>query len=141
MKVVGPKGTLSPRWFILLTVLGRLSRCWSYSLLLCSTRPFVLRLALCYFVHVFFSPFSIAITSLGKRDFSAFPYVCSIRACLVLSISSSFWCLRKAAACVCGISWTFLLPFFLNVSYSHLTKVFIALLRYRYVSFNAFYYL
>ena len=32
-----------------------------------STRQFVLSLALCYFVLVFFSPFSIAITSLGVK--------------------------------------------------------------------------
>ena len=32
-----------------------------------STRGFVLYLALCYFVLVFFSPFSIAITSLGEE--------------------------------------------------------------------------
>ena len=32
-----------------------------------STRIFVLSLALCYFVLVFFSPFSIAITSLGEE--------------------------------------------------------------------------
>ena len=32
-----------------------------------STRRFLLCLTLCYFVLVFFSPFSIAITSLGKR--------------------------------------------------------------------------
>ena len=31
------------------------------------TRRFVLSLALCYFFLVFFSPFSIAITSLGKE--------------------------------------------------------------------------
>ena len=31
-----------------------------------STRRFVLCLTLCYFVFVFFSPFSIAITSLGE---------------------------------------------------------------------------
>ena len=31
------------------------------------TRRFVLCLALCYFVLVFFSPLSIAITSLGKE--------------------------------------------------------------------------
>ena len=38
-----------------------------------STRGFVLCLALCYFVLVFFSPFSIAITSLGEEraNFSA----------------------------------------------------------------------
>ena len=32
-----------------------------------STRLFVLCLTLCYFVLVFFSPFSIAITSLGEQ--------------------------------------------------------------------------
>ena len=39
-----------------------------------STGRFVLCLTLCYFVLVFFSPFSIAITSLGKKrpDLSAF---------------------------------------------------------------------
>ena len=39
-----------------------------------STRRFVLNLALCYFVLAFFSPFSIAITSLGEEraNLSAF---------------------------------------------------------------------
>ena len=39
-----------------------------------STRRFVLCIALCYFVLVFFSPFSIAITSLGEEraNLSAF---------------------------------------------------------------------
>ena len=32
-----------------------------------STRQFVLCLALCYFVLVFFNPFSIAITSIGEE--------------------------------------------------------------------------
>ena len=32
-----------------------------------STRRFVLNLAFCYFVLVFFSPFSIAITSFGEE--------------------------------------------------------------------------
>ena len=42
--------------------------------MLYSTRRFVLSLALCYFVLVFFSPFGIAITSLGEEraNFSAF---------------------------------------------------------------------
>ena len=40
-----------------------------------STRRFVLCLTLCYFVLMFFSPFSIAITSLGEEraNLSAFP--------------------------------------------------------------------
>ena len=33
-----------------------------------ATRLFVLSLALCYFVLVFFSPFSIAITLLGEES-------------------------------------------------------------------------
>ena len=39
-----------------------------------SSRRFVLNLALCYFVLVFYSPFSIAITSLGEEraNLSAF---------------------------------------------------------------------
>ena len=49
-----------------------------------STRRFVLWLTLCYFVLVFFSPFSIAITSLGEeranlsafRTFVRFALVC-----------------------------------------------------------------
>ena len=62
-----------------------------------------------------FSPFSIAITSLGeeKDNLSAFR---TIFACLVLSVSSSSWCLGRAAICDCGTSWTFLLPFFVIVA-------------------------
>ena len=71
-----------------------------------------LSLVLCYFVLVFFSPFSIAITSLGKE--CAFRTFLSIFACLVLSVSSSSSSLYLggAAACDCGTPWTFLLPFF-----------------------------
>ena len=31
--------------------------------------------------------------------------------CLVLSVSSSSWCLGRAAVCDCGTPWTFFLPF------------------------------
>ena len=62
-----------------------------------STRRFVLSLALCYFV--FFSPFSIAITSLGEE--SAFRMF--VRFALVWSSS---WCLGWATACDCGTPWT-----------------------------------
>ena len=78
---------------------------------------FVLSLALCYFVLVFFSPFSIAITSLGEERANLSAYVCSICACLVLSVYSSSLCLGRAAACDCGTSWTFLLPFFFITSH------------------------
>ena len=48
-----------------------------------STRRFVLCLTLCYFVLVFFSPFRIAITSLGEEraNLSAFRTCFSICAC------------------------------------------------------------
>ena len=81
-----------------------------------STGRLVFSLALCYFVLVFFSPFSIAITSLGEEranlsvslfffvrlfDLRLFGFVCF----LFLLVS---W---RAAACDCGTPWTFLLPF------------------------------
>ena len=59
---------------------------------------------------MFFSPFSIAITSLGEER-ANLSYVCSICPCLVLSVSSSSWCLERAAVRDCGTPWTFLLPF------------------------------
>ena len=68
------------------------------------------------FVLEFFSPFSIAITSFGEEraNLSAFrKYFCSICACLDLLVSSSSWCLERAAVCDCGTPWTFLLPFLL----------------------------
>ena len=76
VKLASCKSALNPRWFTLLTVLRR----WSgVSLTLCcfvvySTRRFVVCLSMCHFVRVFFSPFSIAITSLGEEraNLSAF---------------------------------------------------------------------
>ena len=47
---------------------------------------------------------------LGKRELIL--VLCSICACLDLSVSSSSWCLERAAVCGCGTLWTFLLPFF-----------------------------
>ena len=78
-----------------------------------SARRFVLCLTLCYFVLVFFSPFSIAITSLGEEraNLSVFRSIC---ACLVWSVSASSWYLERAAVCDCDTPWTFLLPFFKN---------------------------
>ena len=61
-----------------------------------STRQFVLCLTLCYFVLGVFGSFCIAITSLGEEraNLSAFrTFSFSICACLVLSVSSSSWCL------------------------------------------------
>ena len=57
-----------------------------------------------------FSHFGIAITSLGEQraNLSAFSYVCSICACLVLLVSSSSWCFGRAAVCDCGTPLTFI---------------------------------
>ena len=79
-----------------------------------SAGRFVLGLVLCYFVLVFFGPFSIAMTSLGEEraDLSAFRKFYSICACLVLSVSFSSCCLGRTVACDYGIPWTFLLLFF-----------------------------
>ena len=73
-----------------------------------STRRFVLSLALCYFVLVFFSPFNIAITSLEEEraNLSAFR-MCSICDCLILSVFSSSSCLGWAVACYCVTSGLF----------------------------------
>ena len=80
-----------------------------------STRRFVVCLSVLYFVPVFFSPFSIANTSLWEEraNLSAFRTVCSVCACLDLSVSYSTWGLGRAANCDCGTPRTFLLPFFL----------------------------
>ena len=79
-----------------------------------STRRFVVCLFVCHFVLVFFSPFSIAITSLGEEraNLSCFSYVCSVCACLDLSVSSSSLGLGRAAVCDCCTPWTFLLLLF-----------------------------
>ena len=68
---------------------------------------------MCHFVLVFFSPFSIAITSFGegRANLSAFRTFFSVCACLDLSVSSSSWGLGRAAVRCCGTPWTFLLPF------------------------------
>ena len=68
------------------------------------------------FVLVFFSPFSIAITSLGEERANPSAFRTFVRFVLVwnLSVSSSSWCLGRIAVCDCGTPWTFLLPFFLS---------------------------
>ena len=69
VKLVSCKSALNPRRFTLLAVLRRWSRCWSYSLLLCG----LFYEAICFmsylvsFCSCVFSPFNIAITSLGKE--------------------------------------------------------------------------
>ena len=77
-----------------------------------STKRFVVCLSVYHFVLVFFSPFSIAITSLGEEraNLSDFVFLFGC-ACLDLSVSSSSWGLGRDAVCDCGTPWTFLLPF------------------------------
>ena len=81
-----------------------------------SARRFVLCLTLCYFVLVFFSPFSVAVTSPGKQRansaFRSFVRFALVWFCL---FPPSSWCLGRAAVCDCGTPWTFLLPFFVSV--------------------------
>ena len=79
-----------------------------------STRRSVLNLALCYFVLVFFSPFSIEITSLGEDRANLSAFRTFVRFALVwfFSVSSSYWCLGRSVDCDCGTPYTFLLPFF-----------------------------
>ena len=71
-----------------------------------STRRFVVCLSVCHFVLVFFSLFSVAITSLGEER-------ASVCACIDFSVSSSSWGLGRAAVCDCGTLWSFLLLIFL----------------------------
>ena len=87
-----------------------------------STRRFVVCLSVCHFVLVFFSPFRIAITSLGEERANLSAFRTFVRFMLV-------WICRfplprglgRAAFCDCGTSWTFLLPFFLNVFHAQLS--------------------
>ena len=72
---------------------------------------------MCHFVLVYFSPFSIAITSLGEEraNLSAFR-TSAICACLGLSVSSSSWGLGTAAVCDCGtLVWICRFPLPLGV--------------------------
>ena len=92
-----------------------------------STRRFVVCLALCHFVLVFFSPFSIAITSLGEeranlsvfRTFVRFVLVWICRFPLPLGVWEGLRFVIVALPglfsyrfCVCGTPWTFLNLYF-----------------------------
>ena len=70
----------------------------------------------CVILFLYFSVLlALRLPRLGKRELiSVLSYVCLICACLVLSVSSSSWCLGMAAVCDCGPPWTFLLPFFFS---------------------------
>ena len=66
---------------------------------------------------MFFSPFSIAIISLGEERANLSSFRTFVRFVLVffLFVSFSFWCLRRAAVCDCGTPLTFLLSFLWGV--------------------------
>ena len=88
-----------------------------------SKKRFILCLTLCRFV-VFFSPFSIAITSLGEEraNLSAFQMLVWFVLVLDLSVSSSSRYLGRAAVYDCGTPWTFLLTFFSTSIFQHQRK-------------------
>ena len=92
-----------------------------------STRRFVLSLAWCYFFLLFFSPFSIAITSFGEERANLNAFRMFVRFALVwfclFSLPLGVWeVLRHSLdfsftfVCDCGTLWTFLLPFFLYIT-------------------------
>ena len=106
---------------MLLTILRRWSRCCSYFvwLGLYTTGRFMFSLAL-LFVLVFFSPFSIVITSFGEERAAlcaSCAFICIFCTRYVLSIFSSSWYQGLAAACGCGTRWTFLFTFFFISNY------------------------
>ena len=82
--------------------------------MVCSAGRFVVCLAVCHFVLVFFSPFGVAVASLWEEGAGLGAFRAFVRFVLVwgLSVSSSSWCLGRAVVCDCGTPWTFLLPFF-----------------------------
>ena len=67
---------------------------------------------------MFFSPLSIATTSFGEERAKLSAFRTFVRFALVwfFSVSSSSWCLGRAAACDCDTPWTFLLPFLRIIS-------------------------
>ena len=86
-----------------------------------STRRFVLCLSVCYFVLVFFSPFSIAITSLGEERANLSAFRTFVRSVLV-------WICRFPLPL--GVweglrwhPWTFLLPIF-GITKTRLFKIY-----------------
>ena len=86
-----------------------------------STKRFVVCLSVCHFVLVFSVLLVLRLPRLGKGELiSVLSYVCSVCACLDLSVSSSSLGLGRAAVCDCGTPWTFLLPFFFSKTESQI---------------------
>ena len=125
MKLASCKGALippthpppppHPRWFALLTVLRRWSRCWSYSLLLCG----LFYEAICcmsYLVSFCSCVFSVLLVlrlpRLEKRELIFVLFVRLFDLCLFGFVGFLFLLgLVRAAVCDCSTPWTFLLPF------------------------------
>ena len=60
----------------------------------------------------FFSPFSVAITSLREERANLSSVHTFVRFALVwFCLFPLHWCLGRAVVCDCGTLWTFLLPF------------------------------
>ena len=80
-----------------------------------SKRRFILSFALCYFVLVFFSPFSIAITSLGEeKELILVRFVRLFNLRLFGFVSFLFFLVSgKGWACDCGFSGLFSFFFFM----------------------------
>ena len=78
-----------------------------------STRRFVLSFARCYFVLVFFSPLSIAITSLGEERANLSAFCTFVRFALVwfclLPLPLGVW--EGLRLVIVATPWTFLLSF------------------------------
>ena len=64
----------------------------------------------CVILFLYFSVLlALRLPRLRKRELILVLFVRLFDLC---SVSSSSWCLGRAAVCDCGIPWTFLLPFF-----------------------------
>ena len=108
--------TPTPRWFTLLTVLRRWSRCWSYSLLLVvySTRRFVLCLTLCILFLCFSVILALQFPRLENRELILVLFVRLFDLCLFGFVGYLFLLVSgKGWGCDCGTPWTFLLSLLL----------------------------
>ena len=117
MKLTSYKSALSP---LVVYSTGRSKVVVPVSVLFFVALWFILRSDLFYVLPcvILFFCFSVLLAlrlpRSGKRELILVLLVClfDLRLFGFVSVSSSFWCLGRAAACDCGTPWTFLLPFF-----------------------------
>ena len=83
---------------------------------------------MCHFVLVFFSPFSIAITSLEEERANLSAFRTFVRFVLVW-ICLFPWGLGRAAVCDCGTPWTFPLPYCLNMTVKYVVLLMLKIKR------------